>query len=988
MFDFVNFLRQKWAEYTGAESQKGTVIDELAVKPTGLMMSDFYNSLVDQRRINDIENWEDMTEDELDYFGNKFYTPRIEGGLGFGYVRIYFDEKKTIDISDDFAAVSTTGLRYVASHPRIISRNSFKESGERAAKYYVDVNVTAAFPGDEYNIDVNEITLLEGVEFSYKRVTNPEEITGGARHETNEEYYSRLVYTINDRSMMNKRSTYARLKEFFPYVNSIYIAGSGDKYMTRDIVQAIDLSIPQKKAEFLGKIPGNNTVNNSAYYGVFPPEAGTRPAAYAGPFSIYSNFKYPLTIESVNLSSDDPAYHGFPLDQESTAEMYQGLYFDDYKNFMEIQTVDLFNIIDEDIGLSDVLYPSNEWIIGANGRYNGDYGTIPAGLSKIDIVRFNNNLIELSAGSSGAVSVSKDINKRTGIKLTGVFKTPDAADNSEVSLGSGLQFMVGGVNGSLVDAYTGIGWGFRINTVPDANPSIHNAVVYFAHSEKYGSGQVFAATDDFIGTGGHVSVANINALAERTTRLTPNSEYEFEFTIYDNLSLSLYISKLAPVGAPDPDDIFESWLLPETILNVFAQEINDTLSTHYGTMMKVTLDTHSTDNTDKWQVTDLKAFDVAEHRANALMIFDVAAIEPPFTIEYRGSGSGSINGSDSSGYSTYIWDTEKEAPSGAETTLQLGGWTELEGVSNPTGLKDEIAENLTHDLSNVDQYKVTSRFGDVIILLVTTTGTSEAKIKAKGSTLEDIYSQLRIDYVKVRSQEIDTYHAKNKADIYVNTLKSSDDLEVVSTSIDKAVGEPYFVLNEDNGFSTPIADIVSVTVNTSGTTEETLSADDYTIVRNDTDYLNSKNEDVILVLNNQNNNSITVEYTIYRDVARIQDFYDSSEYGKVLGDILIKHKFPCYLDISIFYSGTSEREDVANAIKVYVDDNVDDIFSVRNMLSYLYDNAVINNAQEPIEITYEKVDDDLNVETGTFTDTLEIRKIDFFRVREISVDRL
>ena len=93
MFDFYSFIRKKWSEYSRASGRKGTVLDDLAVKPSGLLMSDFYNSLVDQRRINNIAEYLSMTDDELDFFGNKFFNPRVEGLTASTYVRVYFDEK-------------------------------------------------------------------------------------------------------------------------------------------------------------------------------------------------------------------------------------------------------------------------------------------------------------------------------------------------------------------------------------------------------------------------------------------------------------------------------------------------------------------------------------------------------------------------------------------------------------------------------------------------------------------------------------------------------------------------------------------------------------------------------------------------------------------------------------------------------------------------------------------------------------------------------
>ena len=77
MYNFYDFLRGKWREHSDASGQKGTVIDELAVKPAGLIMGEFYNSQVNQRRVNDITKWQTWTEAEMDFFGAKFFLKRI-----------------------------------------------------------------------------------------------------------------------------------------------------------------------------------------------------------------------------------------------------------------------------------------------------------------------------------------------------------------------------------------------------------------------------------------------------------------------------------------------------------------------------------------------------------------------------------------------------------------------------------------------------------------------------------------------------------------------------------------------------------------------------------------------------------------------------------------------------------------------------------------------------------------------------------------------
>lgn len=988
MFNFVQFLRHKWQEYSDSSGAKGTVTDELAVKPAGLVLADFYNALAEQQAINDITNWQNMTDEQLDFFGNKFFIPRVQGEVATGSIRIFFDAKQDIEITSTLNAQSDTGLLYKAIMPSIISKNSMQISNDTSAKYYVDVLIQALFAGSNYNVDINQITSLINASFTYKKITNPEKIAGGSIRETNEQYAQRLLYSINDRSMMNKRSLFANLRTYFPYVSSVYVAAPGDKYMTRDLVQALDLSIPLKKSEFLGKIQGDNSVNNSAYYGTFPPEAGSIGAAFKGPLSIYSTYQFPQSIEPINLASDEVGLHGYPLTQEATTQMYQGLYFDDYRNFMSVKTADLFNIINENISTTAITSPNSDWIIGANGRQNGDYGQLKSGLGNIDIVKFQNNNITISAGSANTITVSKDINKRVGVKLSGTFKTP----STESSYNGGLQFMIAGIDNvddNSINAFTGIGFGIRIVGPSTGEGGAANAMVYFAHSERYGSGQIFAAHDDFIGNSAHgfLSMSNINALAEKESKLTPGSEYNFEFCLNDDLSLSLYLKKVSPEGN-DADDKFRPWFLSPTVLNAFQVSIMDPNSTNYGTLMRVTLDTKSMENaTDQWIVSNLKAFDIAPHRANALFIFDVQDLEAPLSISFRGSASGSINQSVGSGYSVYIWDTEQESPAGGTTALSIGGWSILDDISNPTGLKDSITTNLVQNIANIDQYIIESRFGKSIILLASTTGTSEAKIKANGNLADDIYSSIDIDYVKIESELINQYHANNKSDVYVCTVQNAENLDTVTTVVDKGPSESFFLLNKKNGFTTPIESIKTVSISNNGLVE-TLAENTYKIIRSDIKNINSIYETIYLSLDNKSVNEVTIEYSAYRNINDLQNFYNSSEFSRLFGDILVRHKFPCYLDINILYTGLSAAEVVIDSIKTYVDANNDGVFSIPDMISYLYNQNIVNNVQIPLTISYSQYDDNMNIITDSFSNTLQIRTIDFFRIKNITASKL
>jgi len=1005
MFNFYEFIRKRWSENSASSGQKGTVVDELAVKPTGLVLSDFYNSLVSQQAINNITNWETMTEDSMDYFGNKFFYPRIDGDQAFGFIRIYFDSKKDILITSDSRAVSTTGLRYSAIQPGTISGNSFKISDESFALYYVDVQILAASKGDAYNIDIGEIVQLEAVDFTYKAVTNVEEISYGTVHETNEEYFNRLKYSISDRSMMNHRSIFARLPEFFPVIHSIYIAGPGDRYMIRDLVSAVDPTEPIQETDYLGKITGENIIKNIGFYQIFPPKAGTVLADTWGPFTIPTNYQYPLTIEASDITNADPAFHGYDLSQECSNDMYQGLYFDDFKNYMEIKTEDLFNIFDEDVGFTDVLIPDSDWIYGAHGASSGDFATLSDGVKPIQVMNFNNNQITLAGGDLSSISINKDIKKRTGIKLEGSFIWPAYdPDNNDKTVDSNLQLMVGGINETFVEGYTGFGFGIRLTgeykESLESDPTkigLPNAIIYFAHSEKYGDGQIFATDSDI---SSHIGITDLGALAETSWRLEPGIEYEFEFVLHDEgittdpdqrtLYMTLYLKKLSNDNPLDTTGVLENklqWQLPATVLNAFKQEAFNADSTHYGTMMKVTLDTESIDPDDAWLINDLRAFDISEQRATALLALDVKELESPVSIYLRGYGESSVSDLTSNGYLVYIWDKERTTDATSDTELTAGGWTLLDGLSNPDGSKDVLSTLPSELIQNIERYKVDNKYGTNVFLLITTSGTSKSQYKFSGAVLNDIQAELRVDYAKIQSELSTKYHANNKADIYVSTLRNSKDPEPVTVVLEKQTLESYFEMNSDNS-NVPVAEIVSVAIGSTEEETQVLAETEYIVSSGNSTFIGSAQEVIKITLDGYDSDVISVEYRPYPQVQNIQEFFDGPQYQKIFGDILVRHQFPCELSFPVVYTGPIEEDQMIEEIKGYVDSNINSIFSVRELIKYLYDSGFANSIQEPINVEYSKWNDEFNKDYGEFTNNLEIRTVDFFKIDDLTVSKL
>lgn len=983
MFNFQAFIRKKWSEYSASSGQKGTVVDELAVKPTGLALSDFYNSLSSEHTVNDITNYKNMTNDQLDFFGNKFFMDRLAGDYAFGYVRIWFDQKQTIEITTDTLFTTADNLQYKAIQPGYINKGSFIRSTDNFALYYVDIPIIATAKGDMYNVDSGVINQIVNASFSYKVVTNPEAIVNGIAYESNDQYYKRLLYGINDRSLMTKRSLLSKLPEYFPSVQSMYIAGAGDKYMTRDLVVAVDLSKPIKKNDYLGKTQNSNMVASIAFYQIYPLEAGNTNAGYWYPLSITTSYDYPISIDPIDINADDPGLRGYQLNQECTDDMYKGIFFDDFKTYMEVRTNDLYNIADDNLGYNKIIVPSSDWVYGSHGNQSGGFDQFVNGISAIDVLNFSNNQIALSGGvTTGSVCVGKDIQKRIGIKLTGSFVWPTTSGQNTTEK-SNIQFMVAGVNGNTVSGYTGIGFGIKMfKDYVEGDLNNPNAALYFAHAEKYQTIQVFGDTADYENYG----ITYTGALGETLFRIQPQVQYDFEFVVYDDLKLTLYIQKTSSTVESDPNDQENQKYvtLPSTALSVYGKEINKKTTDHYGTTMKVTLDTPSQSSSDTWTILDLKAFDISEKKSTALFALSLEDLEDPITIYLRANGSSAVGGLLSSGYRAYIWDNQHPSISTSTSELAIGAWVEVPDISNSDGSKDALGPLFKYEINSISRYAIQNRFGYNIFIMLATSGTTKMNSKYSNEQADDIYSVLHVDYIKVESGNINSYHANNKADIYVTTLNNSTNYTANIVTLTKNDTDTYFEMSALNKCQMPVANIISVSI----TPTQILGTGDYSVVPVDPLYIGSSQEKIRIFLTNNNSNAITVQYISYPSIGNMQTFFDSQNYGKIYGDILIRHKFPITLDFSIQYSGASTTTQLMDSIKQYFDDNNDGVFIVRDFVSYLYNQQIVNNVKEPIVFSYSRYNDDNELEYGQFSDSIETRNIDFYRVGTITVTKL
>lgn len=972
MVNFIQYIRDRWALISKTNGQKGTVVDELAVKPTGVVISEFYNKLIDIKNINDITKWEDMTDEELDAFGSKFFIPRINGSKATTTVRIRFNTRQDIMVSKDVIAATNNGYQFSPTAETFISANSMKASEDNISLFYIDIPFVSLYDGTSYNIDSGKIVRLDNFDYDYTSVTNVTPAFGGSDYENNEDYYKRLVYSINDRSMMLKSGVYSLLKGRFPAVLSIYVAGAGDKYMERDLVTASNIN--KYNIDYRGKVPNNQEVKSKAYSYIFPPDLTSAKYSDWFPFSSYSAYQYPQSILPLVNSYDkqhfnDAAFFGYDLNNEFDIENYSGVYYNDFSKNSIAQTDNLVDIANENVPTnSESTIPNHKWFAGANGYNFGNFGEVYEG-ADYNLIGFQGNDITLRSGCKYPITTGLNVNKRAGVRLTASFTSP--TDDS-IYENSNINFIVAGSNDFKVNSFSGLGLGVMYTSSYDGDNK--NAVLYLFHNEEYDTSDAYVISGSTMPV-----VGQYTSLAEIGIKLPTGIKVNIELTLTDDLSLTGYLSY--QLGTTIVQYTIEA---PSKVISTLNGTDGITVpdSTHFGEVTKVTLVSETDVVGLDWVVSDFKVRDINARRATMLFALDASKINKNAIIKSRAYGSGASNGVFSEGYSVYVWDKEAATNLPSLTHTYDGGWAKLYSLSNPNGGKLVGTDLLEQELYDVSRYIVETASDKFIYLMFVSSCVSHSTNMYNNDIVEDIESNIMVDYITIEDSNTKTYHANNKADLHVVTIKNTEKNQTATVTV------PYngYAVIEGDDKILPIKSIESIVSNAGTQIETVYKPGDFVFYKQENGYENSIYEtNIISIDGSYISDTVTINYIPYPSITDIQNYLNET---KVYGDIIVKHKIPVELSFALSIASELTNDEIINYIWGYIDKNSSDIFSTRDLVSNMYNDNIVSNIKEPITVNYVRHKKDIYNKTGSFTDVLEISEIEYFEASSISIERL
>jgi len=982
MKDYTSFIQRKFAEKSDIDVRSGSMVMDVAIKPLGIFSKDSSDELERLRFTNNIANYANMTSDELDVFAAKFFAYRAIGGRVYGVATIFFTKPTGFTILASSAIFSgSEGQQFKPVNNVTVTAQAISTQRNSNGLYYWDVNIVSLNNIGSLEIPVGSIVSLTGVQFEFASVKNNAPMSAASKDETNEEFFTRLQQAVNDRSFYSRRSIYGRLSENFPFIRSAEIVGAGDPRMERDLVQAIDPNEPQRNATYFGKYPAAEFIPHIAYWNTFPLEATDKSAttAHLSPITKMSIPNSILPREDAIDATADPAQKGFSLTNEFTHEMYKGLYRRETRAFTRVETSILYSIFTAPSFGGD--QPDLSWSVGIDGVVSGNYGTTSKNKKDYFEATSDRNFIFRSAGLPAGFTAQKNVGKRVGVLATGEFTIPGKIATTETN--PLMFFLLAGADNTLVEgalsSFSGIGFAVRKGFSDDGSPSGYKNV-FIVNNNKDSTLDFYANGDDLSGEVGW-ALESFEWSGLFDTGDNRDIVCNFEIAILDDLTIALNLWKEDTTQANSSMSMKSTKLLAVKDV-VMSSEPNGKM---YGQNFKITMeflpDTPTGEETPlEWRVGSLQIADTSSKKPMALFQIDVSSFGNIADIELSVRAS-SVNDRQQvvRGFDVYLWDVEaNDFPENSDPRIS-GAWQKVAELSLSDTSSDEF-NNLKTTIQNLDRFIYKTDIQKIVYILVTPSGKS--LVFSRYSTMNPTQitqAQVDIDFIRMFDQSYGMYHAKNKSDVYVTTIRNNDS-NIVLTELFET--DSLGIISLRNA-KKPILSIDSVTTE-DGTI--VLGTDEYTVVVENDAYRYSAKESISIVAPNYIGQILQVTYTYYSNVKVVQDFFDSEDNQGNVGDVLMKHRSPFFLDFTINYTGDVDANTLKILVNDWFDDNVKYDLEVYDLISFLK-TVGVSDIKLPLTISYETDDPNGRKEAGTFQNRISIDSLKFFRLRNTVYNR-
>lgn len=312
------------------DTSENSPLDDMLIQPLINVMAQFLERANKLEMMQNLNNAEYMTEEELDEKGEgSYFLPRKEGEAASTLLTLMFanlnlvDEKFELVIPSGLTFQTHSGITFQTITETKLYADDVKKGYDKYRMLYeIEVTVKATDIGSQYNVGANEITDCQTFfSNSYVGCTNKSAVVNGKNSESNTEYAERIRSWYTSRQLGTKPGYQSFLLESFDEIKDVYVVGYKDEFMERDLLKVVGDDDVIREVHVGGKVDiyirGCNYVNT-----ITEISANTNKVLLNVP---YSKLIEKDRIKAYNLS-DESKIPVLSEPREITKEEYDGKY--------------------------------------------------------------------------------------------------------------------------------------------------------------------------------------------------------------------------------------------------------------------------------------------------------------------------------------------------------------------------------------------------------------------------------------------------------------------------------------------------------------------------------------------------------------------------------------------------------------------------------------------------------------------------------------
>lgn len=227
------------AKFPDIDLREGTALRDLVIRPNATLLALVNKALVFYFQQNTLDGITDSTPQTfVDKLMSNWFLTRKLGRTAVINARLYFAKSKNVVLYPDVFFSTDGKLRFNPSGTISVSSSQLTFDVS-ANQYYVDVDLTAAAAGKDYNITAGSLLYFTNFDpyFLHAEINYLKEIAEDI--ETNTQFISRAKAAISTRNLINVPSISSNLLEYFDFLDGVLPIGMGDPLMTRDQIKVL-----------------------------------------------------------------------------------------------------------------------------------------------------------------------------------------------------------------------------------------------------------------------------------------------------------------------------------------------------------------------------------------------------------------------------------------------------------------------------------------------------------------------------------------------------------------------------------------------------------------------------------------------------------------------------------------------------------------------------------------------------------------------------